>query len=645
MRLVKTTKLGAASERGPREPVAAVAPAKAKAAAIERRPALVNDHDVLFERVAAATEELATGLTEASAAAQELRRSMERIASGAEEASGASRLQLTAIQRISDQMRAARGEAETLRRRAENAQLLLSETSGQISTSVRAIERNARRQEATVETIAELRRRAEDIGEITKTVSRISDQTNLLALNAAIEAARAGHQGRGFAVVADEVRALAETSDKSAQDVRGLAENINREVEGVVAAIRQAAEVSLADAKAAFAMAGTLASRRDDMLKISRVSEEMLASAVEAERAASGAQKGVEQVASASEQQSRGADEAQAAVKEQAKALEQGQTAARGLADAAEQLHLGKAAASTPEQIGATAEELSATIQELSSAAAQISAAVEQIDSGSRQQAAATQQTLAAMTQIETSAKLALATSRQSRERVAGMVLAMGESRTTVEKLVAGAANSLKDAVESLRTISRLETMGRRIERIIGGIGLTSMQTSMLSVSAAVEAARAGDAGRGFALVSKDISDLSREAAENVERASDTVRGILDQIVTLKSDLDRFAATAEVEVENNRAVFVSMDKVDAELALLAAAADALSQSAEVVLANVSDAAASARQIATAAEQAGAASRQAAAASGEQAQGAEDLAAAIEEIASLAEAMKTPHVET
>ena len=126
-------------------------------------------------------------------------------------------------------------QAEASRRRTEAVEVVLAETATQIGTSVRAIERNGARQGASVDLIRELERRAQDIGEITRAVSRISDQTNLLALNAAIEAARAGDHGRGFAVVADEVRALAETSEKSAQEVQKLADAIQADVRDVAA--------------------------------------------------------------------------------------------------------------------------------------------------------------------------------------------------------------------------------------------------------------------------------------------------------------------------------------------------------------------------------------------------------------------------
>jgi methyl-accepting chemotaxis protein len=61
--------------------------------------------------------------------------------------------------------------------------------------------------------------------EIDKLVAAIEDvsfRTNLLALNAAVEAARAGEKGAGFAVVADEVRLLAQSTQKTARDIRNL---------------------------------------------------------------------------------------------------------------------------------------------------------------------------------------------------------------------------------------------------------------------------------------------------------------------------------------------------------------------------------------------------------------------------------------
>ena len=127
----------------------------------------------------------------------------------------------------------------------------------------------------------------------------------------------------------------------------------------------------------------------------------------------------------------------------------------------------------------------------------------------------------------------------------------------------------------------RSETVGRRIEKIVDAIALIAVQTSMLAVSGSVEAARAGDAGRGFAVVSNDIRSLAREASQNVERAKDTVLGILDQIATLKRDLEQVAANAEIEVQGNRAVFAALDKVDADMAALSGANRAILEGAEM----------------------------------------------------------------
>jgi methyl-accepting chemotaxis protein len=74
--------------------------------------------------------------------------------------------------------------------------------------------------------IRELGEYSERIGSSTEVMRQIADQTNLLALNAAIEAARAGQHGRGFGVVAMEVRALAESSEKAADEIAEIVRSI-----------------------------------------------------------------------------------------------------------------------------------------------------------------------------------------------------------------------------------------------------------------------------------------------------------------------------------------------------------------------------------------------------------------------------------
>ena len=641
MALVKKTKLTSGRVGALGDTAAAPAPPP-KAAVRPAGGASVSPSSKrgkVSERLAAATEELASGLTEASAAAEELRRSMDQIASGAAEAAGASQEQVAAIKRVVTSLTSARSQADLTRRRTETAELTLAEAAGQITASARAIERNGQRQGESVALVKELERRAADIAAITQSVSRISDQTNLLALNAAIEAARAGDQGRGFAVVADEVRALAETSEKSAQDVQKLADEIQADVRDVTTALQKAAERAVNEAKAGGAVVATLATLRQDLKAIAAGSEDTLTSALEAEHAANEAQKGAALVANAAEEQTAAASESQAAIQEQAKALDQGQVAAQALALIAEKIRAGDTMQATAEQVGSTAEQLSATMQELSGAAQQISSAVSQINRGAQQQSAATQQTSAALTQIEKSARNSQTNATAAEERLVALRAGLASSASSVESLVAEAANSLDATRASLVTIGRLEAVGRRIEKIVNGISLIVVQTTMLAVSGSVEAARAGAAGRGFATVSNDIRGLAREAAESADSIKDTVGSILDQIASVRRDLEQIVAAVDLEVQANRSLQGAFAKVAEEAAALGEANREILQGADQILSAIVQTAAGARQIAAAAEEAGAASRQAAQASADQARGAEDLAGAIEEIASLADELR------
>jgi methyl-accepting chemotaxis protein len=266
-------------------------------------------------------------------------------------------------------------------------------------------------------------------------------------------------------------------------------------------------------------------------------------------------------------------------------------------------------------------------------------AAIEQISKASQLQSSATQETSAALNQIEKSAQLARKSGSTADERVQALDAALKEGRKAVERLVGGITGALKDTQASVATIKRLESVGRRIEKIVDAIALVAVQTSMLAVSGSVEAARAGDSGQGFAVVSSDIRNLSREASENVERAKDSVRGILDQIAVLKADLEQFIVSAEIEVQNSRAVTAGLLKIEKDVASLGTASRSILEGAGSILSATSQIATAARQISTAAEEASAASREASTAATQQSRGAEDLAAAIEEIAALADELK------
>jgi len=165
---------------------------------------------------------------------------------------------------------------------------------------------------------------------------------------------------------------------------------------------------------------------------------------------------------------------------------------------------------------------------------------------------------------------------------------------------------------------------------------MVSIQTNMLAVSGSVEAARAGDFGKGFAVVSKDVRTLARDSGENAGRIKDTVRTIQDQIAAVGRELEFTMSAAEAENQRTVSVLSSLASIETEIGEIATSSEEIFTSAQALQNSIKEAARGAQQVAAAAEQAGSAAAEAAAAAKEQARGAEELAAAIEEIASLAD---------
>ena len=282
--------------------------------------------------------------------------------------------------------------------------------------------------------------------------------------------------------------------------------------------------------------------------------------AIEAEAAGKDAQKGSESVAGAAEEQSAAAGEAMRSVQQQSTALTQSQKTARSLAGVAQTLRSSTALAASAEQVGSAAEELSATTQELSNAAGQILQAIEQIDQSAQEQAAATHELSTAMTQIEKGAKVARDAAERAGKSTAAAIDASATEQGCGGGLIQGVERAFADTRQSLELIASLDQVNRRIDKIVDAISIVSVQTNMLAVSGSVEAARAGDFGRGFAVVSTDIRNLARESGENAGRIKDRVRTIHDQIATVRRDLEQLLVGADAEVQKSRAIIAAFER-------------------------------------------------------------------------------------
>lgn len=108
---------------------------------------------------------------------------------------------------------------ETVAQAAAELYASVSEISSQVHKSNDLVKASVKKVEAADEYVNKLESSSIKIKEVIQMIADISEQINLLALNATIESARAGEAGKGFAVVANEVKNLASQTNKSAEEI------------------------------------------------------------------------------------------------------------------------------------------------------------------------------------------------------------------------------------------------------------------------------------------------------------------------------------------------------------------------------------------------------------------------------------------
>ncbi len=605
-----------------------------------RRARSVAKQQQAAERIAAATGELSAQTAQANEASRQLREAMQQIAAGAQESSSACQESLAAVNQSVHRIRVAQSGSLRVKEITATLQQLLVETSDGIEALVANVGQSSERQASSVKMISELEAQAEEIGQIVAAVARIADQTNLLALNAAIEAARARQHGKGFAVVADEVRTLAETSERSASQIRELIDAIRVGVTAVAESVQHSADAALGEVEKGKEVNAQLTRIRDEMAEILDGANEIAAAAGQAEHAAQDTQTRAEEIAAAAEEQSAAVEESLQTVEQQGVALRQSERAAEELAAVADELRSSTDIGKSAEEVASTSEELSSAIEEINRAATQIAAAIEQISTGAQTQATKSNEAVVAVAQIEQGAQVAENRAAAAMERADDMIKALGANKETVDGMIVAIADSAATSRESVKQVVELEIVSRKIDKIVDAIGNVAIQTNMLAVNGSVESARAGEYGKGFAVVSTDIRNLARDSADNAERIKDLVKEVQDRILVVRTDLEETSRLTLAEAERARASTTRLLEVERSMGEVRAGNEEVRDAAQEVATAVVQVKTGLDQISVAAKEADSTVGEASAAAQQQSAGAEEIAAAIEEIAALADELRS-----
>ncbi len=231
-------------------------------------------------------------------------------------------------------------------------------------------------------------------------------------------------------------------------------------------------------------------------------------------------------------------------------------------------------------------QQLDGTVQLLGGQARDALDAVEQQQAQMSQIATAATQMAATAQSVAQSCEQAAVEAQQTREVALGSNQRSERTSASMRQL----SSRLGDSAEALQQLREQTQQINRVVEVIKGI---AEQTNLLALNAAIEAARAGEAGRGFAVVADEVRSLSKRTQDSTQEIAQTVddlQRVVGQSVTLMESACKQAdgdiGSVLAMSDDLQAIVDSVQRVTDRLAQIATAAEQQAATADEVSGNI-----------------------------------------------------------